>query len=172
MSFDSARHHRRSIRLKNYDYSQEGAYFITLCAYKRQCLFGHIHDDKMLLNKRGAIVQQEWIKSFNLRKELTMDEYVIMPNHFHGIVFIAHPTLRRSSPLPRTIGHGNATLGSLVAGFKSAVTKRIKAFDAISCIWQRNYHEHIIRHSSGLDKIRAYVVNNPLSWKEDSLFQP
>jgi REP element-mobilizing transposase RayT len=171
MSYDSHRHHRRSIRLKEYDYSQNGAYFITLCAHERQCLFGHIHNEKIVLNEYGIIVREEWVKSFKIRKELAMDEYIIMPNHFHGIVFILNATtsVHRSHDV---IGHGNATIGSLVAGFKSAVTKRIRALNHAACfiVWQRNYHEHVIRHDKALDKIRAYTVNNPLTWQEDCLF--
>ena len=123
----------------------------------------------MLLNEQGVIVEQEWIKSFSVRREIAMDEYVVMPNHFHGIVFITHPTLCRINH-SHAIGHGNATLGSLVAGFKSAVTRKIKALSDVPCVWQRNYHEHIIRHSKDLNKIRSYIASNPLTWKEDSLF--
>ncbi len=172
MPYDSYRHHRRSIRLKHYDYSQDGAYFITLCTHQRQCLFGEVNDGKMILNELGIIVQEEWVKSFKIRKELAMDEYMIMPNHFHGIVFILDSTTKRHQPFVKFNGHGNETIGSLVAGFKSAVTKRIRVLHNASdyLIWQRNYHEHVIRHDKALEKIRAYTINNPLTWEKDSLF--
>jgi putative transposase len=84
-------HHRRSIRLRNYDYSQSGIYFVTLCTYQRQCLFGQISDGKMELNELGEIVQSEWLRSPEIRREIALDEWVVMPNHLHGIVMITRP---------------------------------------------------------------------------------
>ncbi len=172
MTYDSDIHHRRSIRLKNYDYSQNGAYFITLCTHERKCLFGMINDNQVILNEAGIVVQEEWIKSFKIRQELAMDEYVIMPNHFHAIVFILNSKTKQRDLSIKINGHGNKSIGSLVAGFKSAVTKRINGLSHFSgdLIWQRNYHEHIIRHDKALEKLRAYTINNPFTWKKDSLF--
>ena len=99
MKYNPDIHHRRSIRLKNFDYSQNGAYFITLCTYERKNLFGYIDSDKMHLNALGMMVQEEWLKSFKIRKELAMDAYIIMPNHLHGIVFISHQDNRNNPPL-------------------------------------------------------------------------
>jgi hypothetical protein len=88
------KHHRRSIRLPGYDYSQPGAYFVTICAYQRQCLFGEIIDGQMRLNQYGAIVADEWQKSSIMRREIELDAWVVMPNHFHGIVIIEN-TIRK-----------------------------------------------------------------------------
>ncbi len=88
MKYDPNKHHRRSIRLKGYDYSSAGAYFITICAYQRACLFGEIVDGMMQLNEFGQIVADEWLKSSEIRREIALDEWVVMPNHIHGIVFI------------------------------------------------------------------------------------
>ena len=88
MKYDPVKHHRRSIRLKGYDYSQAGYYFVTICCYQRQCLFGKIIDGVMQLNRYGAMVQDEWLKSSVIRVEIKLDEYIVMPNHFHGIVII------------------------------------------------------------------------------------
>ncbi|MBI5081703.1 MAG: hypothetical protein HZB17_10420 [Chloroflexi bacterium] len=194
--------HRRSIRLPNYDYSQAGSYFVTLCAHARECLFGEIVDDAMSLNDYGKIVEEEWLKSAEIRKELELDAYVIMPNHLHGIVVINNdggltvgatgqspliPTTVEASgrsPLATDVGaHGRAplradqpilhrkprSLGSFIAGFKSATTKRLnlKRNTPSFAVWQHNYYEHIIRDEIDLNRIRAYIQHNPARWAED-----
>jgi len=132
---------RQSIRLHGYDYSRKGAYFITICAKNRQCLFGKITNDKMVLNKYGKIVQDEWMESSRIRKEIKLDYFIVMTNHIHGIIFITNqnPSSRSTetndvgatgrSPLPR--GPKPKSLGSFVAGFKSIITKRINEFRKI-----------------------------------------
>ncbi|MBP9725884.1 MAG: transposase [Gammaproteobacteria bacterium] len=172
MKYDPNRHHRQSVRLKNYAYSQNGAYFITLCTHERKNLFGHIDSDEMHLNSLGKIVQDEWLKSFEIRKELAMDAYTIMPNHLHGIVFISHQDNQNNPPLKNKRGARHQSIGSFIIGFKSAVTRRIRDNDDIpqGCVWQRNYHEHIIRCEKSLKKIREYTINNPSLWQQDSLF--
>ena len=172
MTYNSTIHHRRSVRLKNYDYSQNGAYFITLCTHERKNLFGHIDSDEMHLNALGRIVQEEWLKSFKIRKELAMDAYIITPNHLHGIVFIAHQYNKNHLSLKNKSGPRHQSIGSFVIGFKSAVTQRISNNYDIpkGYVWQRNYHEHIIRCEESLNKIREYTLNNPVTWQKDSLF--
>jgi putative transposase len=93
MKFNPEIHHRRSIRLKGYDYSQNGAYFVTICSWNRECLFGEIagiktDNPEMILNEYGKIVHDEWMRTVLIRKEIEIDEFIVMPNHFHGIVFI------------------------------------------------------------------------------------
>ena len=88
MNYDPAKHHRRSIRLPGYDYTRSGYYFVTICCYQRQCLFGDILDGVMQLNQFGEIVQKEWLRSSIIRQEIELNEFVVMPNHFHGIVII------------------------------------------------------------------------------------
>lgn len=166
-----SQHHRRSIRLKGYDYSQTGFYFITLCSRDRQCWFGEIKNGKMYLNSIGSIVAKEWLKSAEIREEIELDEWIVMPNHFHAIVIIQteikngfaeqfenNPGARK----PRS-------LSTLISGFKAVVTKRINEIRQVSgvSIWQRNYYEHIIRDELSLYNIRKYIVENPLSWSED-----
>jgi len=172
MKYDSKKHHRRSIRLKGYDYSQPGGYYVTVVTYNRECLFGEIVDGKMILNELGRIVYDEWIKTAEIRDEIELDEFIIMPNHIHGIIFIVDN--RRGN---RRVGaHGCAPLrrqpksiGSIMAGFKSAVTKRLNKFRKTpgTPVWQRNYWEHIIRAENDLNKIREYIINNPLQWELD-----
>ncbi|MDB9309708.1 transposase [Aphanizomenon sp. CS-733/32] len=142
MKFDPEKHHRRSIRLPHYDYGQAGAYFVTICTYKKQCWFGDVKRGEMQLNLIGQIVVQEWLKSSEIRQEIALDEWVLMPNHLHGIVWIQdqdqgrgdrieelnHEDLRnkklnqeglRRKPLR------SGSLGSFVNGFKSSVTRRV-----------------------------------------------
>ncbi|MEB3277532.1 MAG: transposase [Lyngbya sp.] len=199
-------HHRRSIRLKGYNYSQPGAYFITLCTYQRQCWFGEIYQAKMHLNQIGKIVEQEWLKSAKMRPNLKLDEWIIMPNHLHGIVWIVQSGLEIKSddnlsntelsntelsntelsntelsntglsntgvcntPLRGGLRRQGNSLASFIGGFKGAVTRRINQCCNNNSIpiWQRNYYESIIRDEKGLNQIREYIQNNPLSWGED-----
>jgi len=180
MKYDPEKHHRRSIRLKGYDYSQPEAYFVTICVDRRECLFGDIVDGQMRLNRYGEIVAEEWQRSSVIRKEIELDAWVVMPNHFHGIVIIDIPVGSNGNVGANDNVRANGcsplrmkpkSLSSLMAGFKSVVTKEINILrDAPGTkLWQRNYYEHIIRNQEAMDKIRRYIVNNPLSWSIDQL---
>jgi REP element-mobilizing transposase RayT len=183
MRYDSERHHRRSIRLKGYDYRQVGGYFITLVTQDRACLFGEVVDGEMRMNEYGQIAWEEWFRSAEIRREIRLypDEFVVMPNHIHcmdcgtpcrgdGPVAPtpgAHDCVRahRRAPLQRP----PRSLSSFVAGFKSAVTKRINEHRGTpgAPVWQRNYYEHIIRNEDDLEAIRHYILTNPSRWHED-----
>ncbi len=184
MKYDPQKHHRVSIRLKGYDYSLAGAYFITIVAYKREMLFGEIVNGVMRLNRRGEIVREEWFASVNIRKEIKLfeDEFVVMPNHAHGIVWIVEDDSRFTVDAGRSVGAGRDVVGSdgrptlrmkpkslssFVAGFKSSVTKRIRDELNETGIWQRNYHDRIIRNDKELNAIRDYIESNPGNWAED-----
>jgi len=161
---------RRSIRLKEYDYSQAGAYFITICTFGRRCLFGDVVDSTMQLNAVGEIVSSEWLRSAEMHAEVMLDAFVVMPNHMHGIIFIDSST--NSAPtFPKTGAKraGPHLTGTIINGFKAAVTRRIRALNGIAQepVWQRNYYEHIIRNERSLDAIREYVANNPANWASD-----
>jgi putative transposase len=105
MKFDPTVHHRRSIRLSGYDYTQAGYYFITLCAYQKQCIFGRIQNGYMRLNAHGRAVADEWLKTTTIRDAVELDEWVVMPNHFHGILFIGSKgTARRAHGVLPHIG--------------------------------------------------------------------
>lgn len=170
MNYNPRIHHRRSTRLPDWDYSWAWWYYVTICSYKRECLFGEILGDIMELNDIGKIVNEEWLKTPSIRPELELDDYVIMPNHLHGIVII-NDTKR----VP--VGtHGRASLhraprslGSFVAGFKSSATKRINTVRATARapMWQERFHDHIIRNDADLARIRTYIANNPLRWVLD-----
>jgi REP element-mobilizing transposase RayT len=168
---------RKSIRLKGYDYSLPGYYFITFCTHDRRNLFGDIHDNEMHLNVYGRIVCNEWKKSFIIRHELLSDEFVVMPNHFHGIVkIIPESGMRphRRAALQSQCGiiyRPPKSLSSFMAGFKSSVTKRINKMWNISGVnvLQYRYHDHIIRNEKELYFIRQYIKNNPANWIHDTL---
>ncbi|TVQ50061.1 MAG: transposase [Gloeocapsa sp. DLM2.Bin57] len=175
--YNPSEHHRRSIRLPEYDYSQSGMYFITICTYQKQCLFGEINQGQMYLNQIGKMVAQEWLNSAKIRQEITLDEWIIMPNHIHGIVIIEKETdfnqginhQKGASLAPLQGGRKPRSLSSFVGGFKSAVTKRIKAIstEPNPPVWQRNFYESIIRNEQKLWQIREYILNNPYRWQQD-----
>jgi len=164
---------RHSIRLKGYNYGQPGAYFVTICTHRRECLFGEAVEGEVALSTFGKIVEGEWKISANIRREIELDEFVVMPNHIHGIVSIRdhHPVgATGRSPLHsihRTLPP--KSLGSFIAGFKSSVTKKINHLRGIpgQPVWQRNYYEHVIRNEIDLEETREYIQNNPLKWLED-----
>jgi len=176
MHYNPKTHHRRSIRLQGYDYSRSGAYFVTVCAYNKECLFGEIVDGKMVLNEYGNIILREWMRTPVIRMEMSIDEFVIMPNHIHGIVCITNIGANSRSPLrePR-INMGHKTLASFIAGFKSITTKQINQIRNMPGVpvWQRNYYEHVVRDvganggSPKLDAIRQYIQSNPGQWNND-----
>jgi putative transposase len=122
---------RRSVRLKDYDYSQQGAYFVTICAKSRKCLFGEIIDGEIRLNEIGVTIRDQWVRSTEVRKEIYIDEFVIMPNHLHGIVVIEDNPVgatggRPVSPKGRIVsGPGKYSLAAFIAGFKSACVRSI-----------------------------------------------
>ncbi len=177
MSFNPDKHHRRSIRLKNYDYSQAGAYYITICVYNREHLFGDIIDSELQPNEYGKIAENEWIKTFQLRKNIEMDEFIIMPNHLHGIIIISNEsdstgTARRTPTIERFSKPTANTIPTIIRNYKSAVTKQINELRNTpgTILWQRNYYEHVIRDESDLNRIREYIINNPRNWENDENF--
>ena len=170
MSYDSDKHQRRSIRLKDYDYSQAGAYFITICTHNKECIFGKVVNGEMVLNKCGKVVQEELDRSAKIRREIELDTFVVMPNHIHGIVVIVESNVGATgrSPLPKE--PTPKSVGAMMAGFKSAVTRQINELrdTPYAPVWQRNYYEHVIRNEKDLNEIREYIVNNPLKWDLDN----
>ncbi len=171
----SRNHQRKSIRLKDYDYSQPGAYFITINVTNRKCLFGSIKNDEMIINKYGRIAQECWYNIPEHFIHVQLDAFIVMPNHIHGIILITGVEATHASPLHKIIpinGPKSNSLGAIVGSYKSAVTKRINEVRKTSGtgIWQRNYYEHIIRNETELNKIRDYILTNPLNWKKDDYF--
>lgn len=178
MAFDFEKRSRRTIRLKGYDYSLPGKYFITICTLNRECSLGEIRNRKMIVSPVGEIVRREWLYTSIVREEIELDTFVIMPNHLHGIISIRS---RRDDPagLPRNIiDHNRAfqgntpalisnTIGAIVGQFKSKATKKIRESACPGFFWQRNYYEHIIQNESELPKLKKYILANPENWSED-----
>jgi len=179
MPYDPNRHHRRSIRLKGYDYSQAGAYFITLCTQDRACLFGKVVNGEMRLNDAGRMVLAEWNRLPERFPQVVLDAFVVMPNHVHGILVITDPapTVGATVGATPTVGATTRvapTVGNIIGAFKSRVTvEYIRGVKTSGWppfrgrLWQRNYYEHIIRNERALNAIRRYILENPLRWHLD-----
>jgi len=187
MKFDPQKHHRRSIRLKNYDYSQKGAYYVTTNVQNRECLFGVIVNNEMVLSESGQMIDEQWSALPERFPNIELDLYQIMPNHFHGILmivgaaFMAAPSLVVAHDMEMNSIQENATdtrpaptLGDIIGAFKSITTneyvkgvedKNWPRFD--KRLWQRNYYEHIIRDEADLNRIRNYIQSNPANWDKD-----
>jgi len=169
-------HHRRSIRLKAYDYSQEGAYYVTICTHARVCVFGAVVGENVRLSRFGQMARNEWLRTPQIRPEAELDDFVVMPNHVHGIILLA-PTvgayrntpLRDDPPQNHRLVSPSRTLGAIIRGFKSTTTLQINKLRNRpgSSLWQRNYYEHVIRDLDDLNRIREYIQNNPLPWSSD-----
>ena len=160
MKFDPKIHHRRSIRLPEYDYSLPGAYYITTVVFGRENLLGFIDQTGMQINKLGQIVKFAWLDLPKHYPHLELGGFCIMPNHFHGIIIlndVERPGIKRHP------------LSEIVRAFKSFSARRINAIRKLpgSPFWQRNYYEHIIRNDQEHDKIRAYILTNPQNWDKD-----
>ncbi len=179
MPYNPDFHHRHSIRLKTYDYSQPGAYFVTICTWNKECVFGEISRGQLELNDIGRIVEKEWLRTGNIRTNVELDVHVIMPNHFHGILIIHNDGragytdrcrgVSQYAPTNQTFRSPSNSLGAIVRGFKSAATSAINQNRNTPGVpvWQRNYYEHVIRSEDDLNTIRQYIMNNPLRWGED-----
>ena len=168
---------RKSIRLLDYDYSQNGMYFVTICAKNRECIFCEIINDEIILSEIGKIVNNCWTGIPQHFSQAKLHEFVIMPDHIHGIIEINVVGANHHSPLTNHHSpfnnskrannnlpqHGTSqTIGSIVRGFKIGVTKQI-GFSP----WQRNYYEHIIRSEIEYLKIANYIIENPLKWNDN-----
>jgi REP element-mobilizing transposase RayT len=170
-------HRRRSIRLKGYDYTRAGAYFVTICTKDRTCLFGDVADGVMRLNQMGHIVRQCWLAIPEHFPHVLLDEFVVMPNHVHGIIVImATHIVGARHAVPQQFGKPEqfakpvpGSIPTIVRSFKSAATKRINHHRGTpgAPVWQRDYFEHIIRNDESLNRIREYILNNPLQWALD-----
>lgn len=168
-------HHRQSIRLKGYDYSKEGLYFITICTHERECLFGDIADEEIKLNDAGKIANECWLEIPNHFPNVILHEFIIMPNHVHGIIelkTIANVGAKNFSPLPNQtpFKSPSKTIGSIVRGYKIAVTKWFRNNTVIQTAWQRNYHDHINRNQQSYETIANYIINNPAKWGDDKFY--
>ena len=207
-------HHRRSIRLKGYDYAQEGLYFITICCQDRIHRFGEVILNahciaEMRLNPCGQIAFDEWYNTAKIRPNIELGAFVVMPNHIHGIVHITRRVELNSTNIElnstnielnstnndsssilwiddesesnkfdsgirvecnSTLQGPSQTIGAIVRGYKSSVTKQSKILGVDEKLWQRNYYEHIIRDENSYCRISEYIINNPSKWFQDKFY--
>jgi REP element-mobilizing transposase RayT len=185
MKFNPKIHHRKSIRLKNYDYSLAGLYFITICTHDRLPIFGNVVDGSMNLSDAGRMVASQWQELINRFPTIVLHENTVMPNHIHGIIEIvgAIPCGCPNGIDADEVGTGWAgtrpapTIGDMVGAFKSLSThgyiKNIKQNNWLPLpgkLWQRNYYEHIIRSEAAYLKIAEYIETNPQRWQEDTYY--
>ncbi len=177
------KHHRRSIRLKGFDYTREGAYFVTICTQNQACLFGEIVNGQMQLSDVGEVADTCWRAIPEHFPRVVLDAFVIMPNHVHGIIWIGlanrvNVGAKNLSPLPpppprpsqrdtSAFRSPSKTVGSIVRGFKIGVTKWVRSNKNFYTVWQRNYYEHIIRNDTALNRLRQYITDNPARWEDD-----
>jgi putative transposase len=175
MRYEQNKQRPNSVRLPRWDYREAGAYFVTVCTHRRIPLFGRVHDGQMHLNKIGEIVRDEWFRTATVRPYVTVsaDEFVVMPNHIHGIVWLAERDVTHIENFAigtRAWGPRRHSIGAIVGQFKSVTSKRINAARKTpgASVWQRNYYEHVIRDERALDAIREYIVTNPLRWDLDN----
>lgn len=160
----------KSARLKGYDYSQNGMYFVTICTKDHKEFFGEVIGGEMKLNVIGNIVEKEWLQTPIIRPYIFLDKWVIMPNHFHGIIEINNSveTPRWGVLKPNETPHrGVSTLGSIINQIKSVCTKKIQKAGYSDFAWQSRFYDHIIRDEESLNKIREYIRINPQKWEED-----
>jgi putative transposase len=166
------RRNRKAIRLKYYDYSQAGGYFITVCTYSRKYLFGQVTSHQIMLNETGETVKRWWLNLGNKFTNIELGSCVVMPNHIHGIIIVTGKEVGAIHELPLQrdkIERRRMLIPKIIGYFKMNSAKHInRLFDATGHIlWQRNYYEHIIRNENELNRIREYIQNNPLKWDLD-----
>ena len=151
---------RQTIRLPHFDYASQGAYFVTIVAANRQCVFGEVIGGQLQATTLGRIVQEEWLATAAVRPGVKLEAFVLMQNHVHGIIGLPASKITDAS----------GSLATVVRGFKAAVTKRhrLNVSDPDATVWQRNYYEHIIRDEKDWNAIHAYIAGNPCRWAEDS----
>jgi putative transposase len=167
MPFDPTRHHRRSIRLRGYDYSLPGAYFVTICARERRCLFGKVVDNQAYFTQAGELVVHSWDSLPQHFPEVELNAFVLMPNHIHAIIVLEEHASASTVMDPK-----RPTLGQVVAFFKYQTTKGLNELWQTpgEPVWQRNYFEHVIRNEASLRQLREYVTHNAAHWQQDSLY--
>jgi len=181
MKFDPQKHHRRSIRLKGYDYTQAGAYFVTMVTHQREPLFGEIVDREMRLSPMGQIADEHWRAIPEHFPHVELGAYVVMPNHVHGIIIITDgggtpwraPTHAPTDNIEKFGKPVSGSLATIIRQYKSSVTRRIQkelyGLDISSpTIWQRNYYEHIIRNKAAYNRIHRYIESNIDNWAKDN----
>jgi len=170
------KYHIESTRLKEWDYSSSGYYFVMICTKNRECFFGNIVDGKMELSEIGEIAKQCWLEIPQHFQDVKLDEFVIMPNHVHGIIIINNRNVetRHGVSLQKQNSNTNqfskpvsGSLSTIINQYKSTVMRWCRKDGYDNFAWQSRFYEHIIRNGKSLQKIREYISNNPLKWDID-----
>lgn len=180
MPYDPARHHRHSIRLRSYDYTLPGHYFVTINVQHQACLFGDMRDGEVELSQAGWVIEWWWQDLPNRFPGIALDAFVVMPDHFHGIVVIDPLGTEEGTHIGVPVRqHASPSLGQMIGWFKSMTTtdyiRGVKTLDWPPFqrrLWHRNYFEHIIRDEQDLERIRAYIASNPADWTPDDHQDP
>ena len=166
-----------SIRLRGWDYTSAGWYFVTICTHNRECVFGRVTNDNVELSPLGTIAHQYWMEIPAHNPGVETDAFVIMPNHTHGIVIIPNRSVEtlHATSLPSllamsAISPRAGSLSAIIRSYKSAVTRwaGLNGYDSFA--WQSRFHDHIIRDEPSLNRIRRYIHDNLLKWTSDDLF--
>ncbi|MBI9051887.1 MAG: transposase [Anaerolineaceae bacterium] len=165
------------MRLKRYDYTDPGYYFITICTHQRRMLFGNIENEAIHMNELGEIAQEKWREISNHFENVNLDYFVVMPNHIHGIIQIIdsqsvetrHASSLQNMDIKPISGVKPKSLCAIIGSYKAAVSRQINrsSIPSDTPIWQRGFYDHIIRNESSLIKLRQYIENNPLQWQLD-----
>jgi REP element-mobilizing transposase RayT len=165
MSPFKGRYRIESTRLLRWDYASAGRYFITICARGKECFFGNIVNGDVRLSSIGEIVAEEWLRTPTIRKSVELDEWIVMPNHLHGILVLTDTdkTPRRGVSTGSELRSGS--VGAIIGQFKSVCTKRIWALGQHGFAWQPRFHDRVIRDEAELLSTRRYIIENPLRWE-------
>ena len=175
MPLHQGKYRVESARLKGWDYSQPGWYYVTLCTQDRQCHFGDIANDQMRPSAIGEIVAEEWQRTPVVRPNVGLDAWILMPNHLHGIIILQEAKLPRpldAGAVPPHLARGElkpGSIGAIMGQIKSVCKKRIRAAGFPEFDWQPRFYDHIVRDDRSLANIRQYIVNNPAQWALDEL---
>ena len=182
MALFRQRYRIEPVRFRGWDYSAAGWYFVTICTGKQRCFFGDVMDGTMRPSRIRQIVAEEWLKTEQIRAGVQLDQWVLMPNHLHGIIVLLEGSTLPQAGETKTFlameppHWGGSTkrsrlkpnsLGAIIGQFKSSCTKRIWVAENRDFSWHPRFYDHIIRDERSLNNIRAYIVNNPTKWALD-----
>ncbi len=185
---------RRSFRLRDYDYGQPGFYYITICTKDRKAMLGNVVNGEMYLNNAGSVAQSVWLSLPQRFSHVKLDQYIVMPNHLHGIIELVESETNRiipTQPIATPFNHPafasaqfiaptttkvdsmdrTAPLGEIVRAFKAATIRLIRTMIRPDFAWQADYYDHIVRNDKDLDRIRTYILNNPTRWEEGRFYE-
>jgi len=165
------KYRNETIRLNGHDYSSGGKYFVTICTHCMISYFGNISCDKMFLSESGQIANKLWYEIPKHFPFVSLDEFVVMPNHIHGIIIIeptgglgtVHATSLHRNEFMSTISPKTGSLPTVIRSYKSAVSKNVHFIDH-DFLWQPRYYDHLIRTDREMNRIRKYIIDNPYKW--------